>query len=648
MILGDGFVASYANRKVDWGFPSGPNSVGEMVFRRTYSRDGERWHECVARVVEGTFDILQSHCKKYTLPFDLGRARDTAQEMFERIWSFRFTPPGRGLWIMGTPFVRERGAAALNNCAFVSTANLATDVSKPFRFLMDMSMLGVGVGFDTRGAGQLTWMSPKGAGYAHVIEDSREGWVESTGAILRWAFGFGPKPILVYDFIRPAGLPIRGFGGISSGPDPLRRLHQQIEEIAKRNRGRRLTSRDIVDLFNLIGVCVVAGNVRRTAEIALGDQNDTEFLDLKNYKKNPERGDWGWTSNNSVVVKPGTTDYEEIAERIRLNGEPGVFWLDTARRFSRLISPSDNRDHRVIGTNPCAEQSLESYELCCLVETFLNRADNHKDWWRTLKFAYLYAKAVTLCPTHWEDTNAVMLRNRRIGTSVSGVVQYLAKYGKDKAAKILDAGYDIVRDWDRVYSEWLGVRESIKCTSVKPSGTVSLLAGATPGAHFPIYNYYIRRVNFSKDHPDLAPIAAAGYKVEQNVRDPNSMIVEFPVQGPDVPTEDQVPVEQKFEVAELLQLWWADNQVSATFTFNPETEGHLIAPLLRRGEKTLKAASFLPLTPKGSYPQMPYEAITRDVYLERIKDLKPIQWPHKDAHTDTERFCDGDACEVTR
>lgn len=642
-ILGDAFVTSYADRKVDWGFASGPNSIGEITYRRTYSRDGERWHETVARSVEGCWDALRQHCTRYNLPFDLGRARDSAQEMFDRCFRFKWTPPGRGLWINGTPFVRERGAAALNNCAFVSTVNLADDVTKPFRFLMDMSMLGVGVGFDTLGAGKQVWVARKGAGVAHVVDDSREGWVDSLGALLRWAFGYGPLPVFDYSFVRPAGAAIKGFGGTASGPGPLRDLHLAVYQIAVRRRGRLITSRDIVDVMNLIGRCVVAGNVRRTAELALGTAGDREFLSLKDYAKNPERAEFGWTSNNSVV-DPDEDDDEELGRLNAINGEPGVFWLRNAQMYGRFADPRNDKDRRATGANPCVEQTLESYELCCLVETFLNRAESRKDWLRTLKFAYLYAKSVTLLPTHWPETNAVMMRNRRIGASVSGVAQFLAAESPTTLAKWLNEGYKETGKYDEIYSEWLGVRESIKRTSVKPSGTVSLLAGATPGCHYPTHRYYLRRIRFAASHPDLPAVRAAGYHVEPAAHDPNTMVVSFPVAGPQVPTEREKTVEQKMEVAELLQHWWADNQVSATFTFDPATEGAKLPALLKRSRKSLKSASFLPLVEHGAYAQMPYEAITEQQYLDMVRDLGPIEWSARDTHAVTEKFCDGDTC----
>ena len=251
---------------------------------------------------------------------------------------------------------------------------------------------------------------------------------------------------------------------------------------------------------------------------------DGEAIDLKNYKVNPHRDQYGWTSNNSVFAELGM-DYTEIAKRIVDNGEPGLAWLDNMRHYSRMKNGGDDKDHRVMGGNPCLEQSLESYELCCLVETFPDNHDDLEDYKRTLKYAYLYAKTVTLGRTHWSDTNRVMLRNRRIGCSVSGVAQFINNRGLDEFRNWLEDGYDTIQNWDKVYSDWFAIPRSIKTTSVKPSGTVSLLAGATPGLHYPESRFYIRRIRLSVNSELIEPLRKAGYKIEPAFGSEDSTLV---------------------------------------------------------------------------------------------------------------------------
>ena len=432
--------------------------------------------------------------EQHQLGWNAWQAQSSAQEMYDRMFNMKFLPPGRGLWAMGTSITEKKKLyAALNNCAFVSTKTLKEDYSKPFCFLMDASMLGVGVGFDVKGAGEvmIKLTNPNRGIEVYVIPDTREGWVESLKLLLDAYFHGAAEVQFDYTKIRPLGEPIKGFGGVSSGHEPLEEIHEEIRKVLNRNVGEPITTTTIVDIMNLIGKCVVAGNVRRTAEIVFGEPDDDEYLDLKNYKVNPEREEYGWTSNNSIFAELGM-DYTDVCKRIVDNGEPGFAWLENMRGYSRLKNGRDNKDHRVMGGNPCLEQSLESYELCCLVETFPNNHESLEDYLRTLKYAYLYAKTVTLGKTHWSDTNRVMLRNRRIGCSVSGVAQFITKRGLDELKVWLENGYDIIQEWDCMYSDWFAVPKSIKTTSVKPSGTVSLLAGATLGLHYPESRFYIR------------------------------------------------------------------------------------------------------------------------------------------------------------
>ena len=520
-------------------------------------------------------------------------------------------------------------SAALNNCAFVSTEDMESNPSRPFEFLMDASMLGVGVGFDTKGKDRVMIVGPKEEVEVYRIEDSREGWVNSVSKLLKAYFGVNGEKVndieFDYSAIRPEGEPLKTFGGVSSGPRPLRELHESIRGVLNPRIGQRMDSRAIVDLFNLIGRCVVSGNVRRSAEIAFGDPDDITFMDLKDYEKNPERAAFGWSSNNSVFARVGM-DYTEVAKRLRVNGEPGLAWLENMQKFGRMEDGPNWKDKRVKGGNPCLEQSLESYELCCLVETFPARHASLVEYLRTLKFAYLYAKTVTLRMTHWPETNRVMLRNRRIGCSVSGIADFLGKHNLEELRVWLDEGYRTVQRWDEVYSNWFCIPRSIKTTSVKPSGTVSLLAGATPGMHFPESRIYIRRMRMSKNDPLAIPLRAAGYSVVPAIgQEDTTVVVEMPIKlAEGVRVQSEVSMFEQLQLAAFLQRYWADNEVSCTITFDPVSEGPHIAQMLQYFQYQLKGVSFLPKFDYSKYPQLPYEAIGEELYEEMTKDLKPI------------------------
>ena len=442
--LAEDFVASYRDKKPPFGYQDvAGNSVGEITFLRTYSRlkeDGtkETWSDVCLRVINGMYSLQKDWAKQNRLPWSDAKAAASAKEAFDRLFNLKWTPPGRGLWVMGTDIVNnQRNSAALQNCAFVSTNEMTkANPAKPFGFLMEASMLGVGVGFDDKGADKGFEIFEPIEAQEYVIPDTREGWMESTVALINSYLKPEQKTLeFNYDEIRPYGTPIKTFGGTASGPEPLVKLHNHIKKLFTGRKGEPLTRRDIADIGNMIGVCVVSGNVRRSAELLIGRIDDEEFLNLKNAEKFPDRNSydpeapgWAWMSNNSVEVSVGT-NFDPIVDGIVRNGEPGVIWMDMSRQYGRIADGVNNKDHRVVGYNPCAEQSLESFEMCTLVETYLNRHETVEDFKRTLKFAYLYAKTVTLLPTHWEETNAIMQRNRRIGTSISGVANFADNKG---------------------------------------------------------------------------------------------------------------------------------------------------------------------------------------------------------------------------
>ena len=665
--LAEEFVTPYRSLKAPFGYQDAAgNSVGEITFLRTYSRlkqDGtkETWVDVCERVINGMYSLQKDHAKTNRLPWSDAKAAASAKEAFDRLWNIKWTPPGRGLWVMGTPIVNEkRNSAALQNCAFVSTGSMTkTDPAKPFAFLMEASMLGVGVGFDDKGADKdFTIYAPQ-EGEIYVIPDTREGWVESTATLINsYLRPDSKRPRFNYDEIRKAGEPIKIFGGTAAGPEPLIKLHLYIDGIFKERAGQKLTRIDIADIGNLIGVCVVSGNVRRSAELLIGRIDDPDFLNLKNSEKfpernsyNPEKPGWAWMSNNSVSVNVGD-NLDNIIDGIARNGEPGVVWMDISKQYGRLIDPINNKDWRIAGYNPCAEQSLESFECCTLVETYLNRHEDIEDFKRTLKFAYLYAKTVTLIPTHWEETNAIMQRNRRIGTSVSGVANFADRKGLPTLRQWMDEGYKVIKTYDTTYSEWLGIRESIKMTTVKPSGTVSILAGESPGVHWtPGGKYFMRTIRFGNSDPMLPLFKMANYKVEPASENPETTsVVYFPIKSESKRAEKDVSIYEKMALAAYAQRYWSDNSVSVTISFNPETESEAVGTVLHLYDGQLKTVSFLP-SGNFTYPQMPYTQITEKEYEdEGTMRLFPIDfsgvYAGMAADAIGENYCTTDACEV--
>jgi ribonucleoside-triphosphate reductase (thioredoxin) len=663
----DDFVNKYMEIEPPFGFKdAGGNSLGEITFVRTYSRvkdDGtkERWYEVCKRVIEGMYSVQKNHAKENRLPWNDYKAQKSAQEAYDRMFNLKWTPPGRGLWAFGTPMTMERkNSASLQNCAMVSTRDIdRNDPGSLFAWVMDALMLGIGVGFDTVGQEKdLSIYAPTEPASVYEIPDTREGWVESVRLLLN-SFLRANQPIqeFNYDLIRPLGAPIKGFGGVASGPKPLMDLHTMIRKVIGSRAGEKLDSRAIVDIVNLIGTCVVSGNVRRSATLALGNPNDKDFINLKNSEIFPDRNSfdsenpgWAWMSNNSISAEVGT-HYEDYVDLIADNGEPGFIWLDVARNYGRLADPADGKDYRVMGFNPCAEQPLESYELCTLVEVHLNRHTDKEDFMRTLKFAYLYGKTVTLLPTHWQVTNGIMQRNRRIGTSLTGIASFTDIHGMPTTREWMDEGYNKIRHYDKRYSEWLCVRESIRVTTVKPSGSVSLLSGASPGVHWSVGGeYFLRAIRFGNTDPMLHLFKAAGYKIEDDLVSANTTVVYFPVSSGHPRSEKDVSLFEKIGLAATTQKYWSDNGVSVTLSFDKETETKHIAPALHMYEGQLKAVSFLPMG-NHTYPQQPYTQITKEEYDGYVGKVAHINFDAiydgiENLDSVGEMYCTTDYCEI--
>ena len=665
--LTEEFINQYKDREVPFGFrDAGGNALGELVFIRTYSRkkdDGtkEKWFEVCERVINGMYSIQKDHCKENRLPWNDRKSHASAQEAFDRMFNLKWTPPGRGLWTMGSKMVMEgKNSAALQNCAFVSTRDLDKyDPGALFSWVMDALMLGVGVGFDVLGAEKdIEILKPKADETTFIIPDTREGWVESTRVLINSFLTPNKSTQLFdYDLIRAYGEPIKGFGGTASGPKPLIEMHEKIRAVVGGRVGDKLDSRAIVDIVNLIGTCVVAGNVRRSATLAMGAPEDEVFSNLKNPEVYPDRNSydpeapgWAWMSNNSIAAKVGTP-YENYVDLIVDNGEPGFIWLDTTRNYGRTVDAPDGKDYRVMGFNPCAEQPLESYELCTLVEVHMNRHENKEDFLRTLKFAYLYGKTVTLLSTHWQQTNAIMQRNRRIGTSLTGIASFADSNGLPVLRQWQDEGYKKVREYDNQYSEWLCIRESIRATTVKPSGSVSILSGETPGVHWgPGGKYFLRAIRFSTSDPMMALFKAAGYKIEKDVVSANTKVVYFPVKSEHERSEKDVTLFEKIGLAATTQKYYSDNGVSVTLSFDPETEKDHIAPALHMYEGQLKAVSFLPMS-NSTYPQQPYTSLTEAEYNKYIGKIKTIDFNAiydgvDNLDAEGEKYCSNDVCSL--
>jgi ribonucleoside-diphosphate reductase alpha chain len=630
--LEESFCSTLFAKKAKFGF----QGFGEAVYYRTYSRikpDGtqEYWADTVIRVINGVISIRKNHYLQYALEWEEAKWQRYAQKLAISMFDMKWLPPGRGLWIMGTAYIYERGSAALNNCGAVDT----TDLSVAAEWTMDMLMCGVGVGFNTAWKGTDVSIPDKADPDVHVISDSREGWAESVKLLIESYTKKGTWSSFDYSKIRPEGSPIHGFGGTASGPEPLKVLHRRIEKYLDDYCHKKSDrTRCVADVMNAIGICVVAGNVRRSAQILLGSVNDTTFLELKDYRKNPERNEIGWVSNNTVVLE-NIEEFQQmptIAEHIRDNGEPGIMNLINVQKFARYGDAS--HDNATLA-NPCSEIPLESFELCNLSEVFPSRCENDEKFYEALEYATFYASTVSLLPTHRSQTNEVILRNRRIGVSISGIADMIDTYGETELTRRLRKGYLLVRSHNQKLAAEADIPPSIRVTTIKPSGSISQLAGCSAGMHFPTFQYAIRRMRVGSTSRVCKLLKDVGVPHEADHYDANTTVFEFPVSYGNTRSATVVSAREQFSLLALLQREWSDNMVSCTIYFDPKTEGPQIDEILSEFVPRIKSVSMLPHSGKGTYCQMPYERITKEQYQERQAKMPTIDW-HKTIASQTE------------
>ncbi len=648
------FIESYRSKTPPWGF----NGLGYVVYRRTYSRlkaDGtnEEWFETVGRCVNGAQKIGAQYTKV------------EAERLYDHVFNLRCNFAGRMLWQLGTSTVDRFGGNSLLNCWM-----RAINDPKAFLFLFENLMLGGGVGFSVRREDVhemprikkgvvITHKLAKDADF--IVPDSREGWVKLLAHVLDAFYVTGKSFTYSTILVRGAGEKIGGFGGTASGPTILMEGVTKIAAVLTSREEKKLRSIDALDICNIIGSVVVAGNVRRSAEIALGDPDDYLYIRAKNWSLGSVPN-WRGMSNNTIYadsfdhISPEIwgNGYELDPKTKEAKGEPyGFFNLPLSQRFGRLkdgpmkdsrLYPTD-RDN-CIGTNPCGEISLADGECCNLSELYLNNITTKTQLIDCAKLLYKTQKAICALPFLHEETNTIVHKNMRLGLGVTGICQSIDK------VDWLDDCYVELRKLDKEWSKARGWPESIKLTTIKPSGTLSLLGGATPGVHPAYSKHYIRRVRMSSDDKLVKACREAGYHVEFQQRfdgtdDRTTMVVEFPCETPEgALLAKDLGVIPQLEMVKKLQSIWSDNAVSVTAYYEPNELETLKGWMKDNYEHGVKSVSFLLRTSHG-FRQAPYEEVDEATYRAAIAKVKPLASITVDggAMLDVDS-CAGGACPI--
>ena len=531
------------------------------------------------------------------------------------------------MWQLGTKTIDRLGLMSLQNCAFT----VVNEPIRPFTWAMDALMLGSGVGYNIQR--EYVYELPKLKRKVRIVRkdtndadfivpDSREGWVKLLRKTLESHFitgeGFSYSTICV----RGKGTPIKGFGGVASGPEELCWGIREISKLLNSRAGKKARPIDCLDIMNIIGYIVVAGNVRRSAQIAIGDYDDIQYLEAKRWDLGIPN--WRAMSNNSVVCNDITLLPEQFWEGYNGNGEPyGLINLKLSREIGRT-GDTNYPDPDVAGYNPCAEQSLAPFETCCLAEIHLPNIESQEELIEVAIYLYRINKHSLALPCHAKETEDIVHKNMRMGIGITGYCM-----ATEEQQSWLEETYKELRDFDVRYSKEKGFPPSIKLTTVKPSGTLSLLSGVPPGAHPGYSHYHIRRIRMASDSALVQVCKQNGYKVEfqrnfDGSDDTNTVVVEFPCKFPEntVVSKDMKALEQ-LELVKKLQTEWSDNSVSVTIYYRKEELDGIKEWLNSNYNDNLKTVSFL-LHSEHGFDQAPLEEIDRQKYEDMVKSVKPI------------------------
>ena len=599
------FVESYKNKTVPWG------PLGYITYKRTYSRliDGnsEEWYQTVERCVNGILDL---GCRMN---------QHEAELLYDYVFNLKCCFSGRALWQLGTKTIEKVGADSLMNCWHVCVNSI-----NAFTFTFNELMLGGGVGFNIQPQYVYELPAIKDANISMVetndcdfiVPDNREGWVKLLGKVLK-SFLIGKDLTYSVKCIRRKGASISGFGGLASGPEALIDGISNICGVLKNRKYNKLRPIDCLDIMNIIGGIVVAGNVRRSAQIALGNYNDHDFIEAKNWKWY-NVPNWRTMSNNTVVTNTMTRLGEDFWRGYMMCEPYGLFNLDNARHYGRI--GEENYDGSITGVNPCAEIPLGSYESCNLAEIFLTNV-NEEEFEIAAKLMYKVCKSISCIKHSYPETQDIIEKNRRIGISVTGYLQ--SKFINKNW--VFDKIYKSIKDLDNSYSKKLGVNRSIRLTTVKPSGTLSLLAGCTSGVHPAYDRYYIRRIRFSSSDDLVNELRLSDYPIEPMIRldgtnDLSTMVVSFPVKQEGLTGISAI---EQIKHQLFLNTYWADNAVSCTVYFHPTELPEIKDWLELNYSKKVKTISFLKHQDHG-FVQAPMESISRDEYVYLKSKIKQI------------------------
>lgn len=480
-----------------------------------------------------------------------------------------------------------------------------------------------------------------------LIEDSIMGWADAIKVLMKYYLNGGFKPIFDFRAIRPKGARLVTAGGKAPGPEPLKICLAHIEAILERKHdGEKLSPLECHDIMCHIANSVLAGGIRRSAMIALFSPEDEEMMTCKYgnwWELNEQRG----RSNNSVVLERGKVDRDEfdnIWKRIQASGsgEPGIYWTNDKN----------------LGTNPCCEISLKPFQFCNLTEINVSDVKNQQDleervittaFFGTLQAGFTdfyYLRDI------WRTTTE---SEALLGIGMTGIASgAVLNLDLEKAAKL-------AVEVNQYISSEIGINRASRVTTIKPSGTTSLILGTSSGIHAWHNTYYLRTIRFGKNeeiatylmnnHPEICE--------DDILRPVDTVCVRIPVRAP---KDSILRTESVIDLLERVKKFYSNwiipghiegnntNNISATISVKPE-EWKIVGDWMWNNKQFYNGLSVLPYL-GGSYVQAPFEDISEEEYYNRSKVLKSIDLSKVIEIDDNVNFgqiaaCAGGQCETT-
>ena len=588
----------------------------------------ETWDEIVDRNKE-------MHLKKFP------HLEEEINEVYKMVYDKKVLPSMRSLQFAGKP--AEINNARMFNCSF-----LPVDDFRSFSEAMFLLLSGCGVGFSVQShhVDKLPEIKTPIREKRYLINDSIEGWADAVHMLMKAYLKGGARPRFDFRDIRPKGEQLVTAGGKAPGPEPLKEVLFQVQKILDRKEvGSKLTPLECHDIMCHLADAVLSGGIRRAALISLFDFDDEEMLTCKFgnwWENNPQRG----RANNSAVVmrhKITEDEFMGLWEKIEASnaGEPGFLF-------------SNDKDY---GTNPCAEIALRPYQFCNLCELNATNIESQEDFnARTKAAAFLGTLQASYTDFHylrdiWKKTTE---KDALLGVGITGIASGKLKYlNLEEAARI-------AKEENERVAKLLGIKKAARVTTVKPSGTSSLVLGCSSGIHAWHDNYYIRRIRVGKNeaiysylsiyHPEL---------VEDDIFKPTQQAV---ISVPQVAPESAVTREEStfdlLERTKRFNMEWVRaghrsganyNNVSCTINVK-QGEWPQVGKWVWENRDTYNAMSFLP-EDLGSYKQAPYESITKEQFEELSKGLHNIDLRNVVEMSDMTNLvdqaaCSGNNCEI--